>query len=728
MEIDHSHLNKEQRLAVMDTDGPLLVLAGAGSGKTTVLTHRIAQIISQGTPPWAVLAITFTNKAANEMKVRLEKLLGADGREVWASTFHSMCVRILRRDIEALGYGRGFTIYDTDDQKRLMKAVLKELGLDDKRFAPGALLSVISKAKDAMRGPESFAASTGGDYFLEQAARCYTLYARRLREANALDFDDLILLTVRLFKEKKEVLEYYQRRFSFILVDEYQDTNMLQYQLVSMLAQKHRNLCVVGDDDQSIYRFRGAVIENILRFEEQYPDTRVIRLEQNYRSTEKILETANAVITHNRERKGKTLWTGKSGGDEVTFFQGYSDNDEARFVADSVMEGIRVGRVFSDFCVLYRMNALSARIENALRISGIPYRVVGGMRFFDRAEVRDMLAYMQVLRNPADDLRLGRIFNVPARDFGQKTQDVCAALAARDRVPMFQILRDAARYPELGRKAEKLKDFAQTLDTLARSLEQMRLTEFYDLLLARTGYKNMLEQSNDIEAQGRLENVMELKNHLAYYEESEPDPSLAGFLDEVALLADIDRLDDEAGAVTLMTIHSAKGLEFPAVFLVGAEENLLPAYRSLADPADIEEERRLCYVAVTRAREKLYITCAKERMQYGQTGSNPISRFVKEMKLVPEAPPAPAPRTVIKKDPPPRAAFSVGAGIQKTGKPSGELMKLDKGEIVIHKAFGRGMVITVAPMGGDALVEIAFDTVGTKRLMLKSAQAFMRKE
>ncbi|MCL2031152.1 MAG: UvrD-helicase domain-containing protein [Oscillospiraceae bacterium] len=723
-------MNEQQREAVLCTEGPLLVLAGAGSGKTTVLTGRVAQIISQGTPPWAVLAITFTNKAAGEMKARLETLLGAAGTEVWASTFHSMCVRILRRDIEALGYGRGFTIYDTDDQKRLMKKVLKELSIDEKRLAPGAALSAVSRAKDRMQGPDDM--PTEGNFFLEQVKRCYALYARKLRDADAVDFDDLILLTVRLLREHPEVLAYYQRRFSYILVDEYQDTNRLQFELVSLLAARHKNLCVVGDDDQSIYRFRGAVVENILDFEHQFPGARVIRLEQNYRSTQRILDAANAVIAHNGHRKGKTLWTGKAGGEEVIFHQAVSDNDEARFIADSILEQVRVGRPFSDFCVLYRVNALSARLENALRYSGVPYRVVGGMRFFERAEVRDMLAYLQILRNPADDLRLLRIVNVPARDIGEKTQQVAAALAARDHASILTVLRNARQYPELGRKAEKLAAFAAMTAELAAELPGMAMTEFYDRLLERTGYKTMLEESGDPGAEGRLENILELKSHLAYYEQSEPEPTLAGFLDDVALLSDIDGMDETADTVTLMTIHSAKGLEFPVVYMAGAEENLLPAYRSMIDPEDMEEERRLCYVAATRAREKLVVTCAARRMQYGTTQSNAVSRFVREMKLdvrdqkagwedADSSAPDRAPRKQVgRPGPAPRAALS------SFSSPS-SLLSLSKGDRITHKAFGGGMVTDIKPMGGDALVEVAFDTAGTKKLMLKSAQAFIQR-
>ncbi len=724
--MDHSHLNPEQRRAVMSTEGPLLVLAGAGSGKTTVLIERIAQIIRQGTPPWAVLAITFTNKASGELKSRLERMLGSKGLEVWASTFHSACVRILRRDIERLGYASSFTIYDTDDSRRVMKSVLKALNLDDKRFPPQTVLGSISKAKDMSLSPAAYEKTSGGDYYAEKVADCYKEYQRLLKDANALDFDDIIMLTVRLFKEHPDTLAYYQRRFSYILVDEYQDTNMLQYELVSLLAAGHRNLCVVGDDDQSIYRFRGATIENILNFEEQYPDARVIRLEQNYRSTGAILECANRVIAKNRGRKGKTLWTGKEEGEPISFFEAYSDTEEARFFAENIIEGVRIGRKFRDFCVLYRINAQSNRIENAFKAAGIPYRIIGGVRFFDRQEVKDVLAYLQVTHNPHDDLRFMRVVNNPTRGIGDKTLSIVQALAQRDGVSVYQVAANASRYPELGRSYGNLEKFARMIASLGERSAELSLPDFYDEVLERSGYLRFWTEKNDVEAEGRLENIWELKSNLAQYADGAPEPTLGGFLDEVALFTDIEKYDENADAVVMMTIHSAKGLEFPVVFLAGAEENIFPGTRSQTDPQEIEEERRLCYVAVTRAEEKLHVACARERMLFGQTMHNPPSRFVSEMGLKTEKRiQAEDSETVFARRTTPTARARAAA--PSAPREAVKAMDVSKGEMVEHRAFGRGMVTGVTPMGGDALIEIAFDTVGTKRLMLKSASQFMKK-
>ncbi len=757
MNRDLSKLNEQQREAVMHTEGPLLVLAGAGSGKTTVLTERIAQIIAQGTRPWAILAITFTNKAAGEMKERLHKRLGKDGLDVWASTFHSCCVRFLRMDIEKLpkaSYTKSFTIYDMDDCKRVVKEILKARNLDDKHFPPKMILSAISKAKDAQLSPQEFAVKVGRDYMLERVAVCYADYQKKLQESNAVDFDDIIMLTVKLFKECPEVLEFYQKKFSYVLVDEYQDTNTLQYELVAMLSAKHQNLCVVGDDDQSIYKFRGATIENILNFEKQFKGAHTIRLEQNYRSTGNILAAANQVISNNRGRKGKTLWTGNSQGENVAFYAGYSESDEARYVADTIMEGVRAGRKFKDFCMLYRMNSLSRTLEHALKLCGVPYRILGGVRFFDRAEVKDMLAYLQVINNPSDDLRLMRIVNNPARDIGDKTISVVQALATRDGTSMFEVMKHAREYPELGKKAKALEGFTFMIETFIAALQDeetpIKLSEFYDMVVRNTGYFAQYAESKDIDAQGRIENMMELKSNIAEFEQNmEVSPTLSGFLDEVSLFTDIDRFDEEADACVMMTIHSAKGLEFPVVFVVGVEENILPGAQSMAEESEVEEERRLCYVAVTRAREKLHITCARERMLYGKTSSSQVSRFVKEMKLAYELP-SQSPRERIsdvtatqrfavgsapsqgypsvKAAPSPQSKLFSSTPVSSGGAKNADLLSLSKGEMVSHKSFGRGMVVSLTPMGGDALVEIAFDTVGTKRLMLKSAQSFIKKE
>ncbi len=720
--MDLSHLNPEQKKAVMHTEGPLLVLAGAGSGKTTVLIERIAQIIRQGTPPWAILAITFTNKAAGELKARLERMLGPAGNDVWAFTFHAACVRFLHKDIELLGYGRSFSIYDTDDSRRLMKDVLKTLELDDKRFPPQTVLGSISKAKNEGFFAEDYARDCAGDYYTQKVSDCYLEYQRRLKEYNALDFDDIILLTVKLFKEHTEVCAHYKRRFQYILVDEYQDTNHMQFELISLLAQDHRNLCVVGDDDQSIYRFRGATIENILNFEEHYPRAMVVRLEQNYRSTGAILDCANRVIAHNVGRKGKTLWTGNEKGDLVSFFCGYSDNDEARFVADTIVEGVRKGRHFKDYCVLYRMNAQSNRVENAFKASGVPYKIIGGVRFFDRAEIKDMLSYLHVVQNTGDDLRLLRILNTPPRGIGDKTVSIAQGLAQRDSCSLYDVISRAREFPELQRPAGQLMTFSHMIEDLRRAAPDMQLPDFYDLMLEKSGYLRHLSEKDDMEARGRQENVLELKSNLAQYALNAPEPSLGGFLDEIALFTDIEKYDEQADAAVMMTIHSAKGLEFPVVFVVGAEENLFPGARAVGDPHEVEEERRLCYVAVTRARENLFVTCAQERMLFGQTTRNMVSRFVKEMELFTEPPPQTKRQKATFAGTPSAASAARSAFVADNAK----ALSLSKGNMVEHKAFGRGMVLAIHPMGGDALVEIAFDTIGTKRLMLKAASKFMK--
>ncbi|MDR0249606.1 MAG: UvrD-helicase domain-containing protein [Oscillospiraceae bacterium] len=630
-DFDYGSLNEKQLEAARCTEGPLLVLAGAGSGKTTALIARVARIIENGVNPHEILAITFTNKAANELKERLSRLLGPHGEQVWASTFHSMCVRFLRREIPALGYASGFSIYDADDSKRLIKNIMRALGIDEKAMTPAAVLSAISRAKSEAVSPKTYA-QRAGDMFEEKAALCYEGYEETLKKAGALDFDDLLLKTAQLLRENPRVTERWKSRFRYVLVDEYQDTNRLQFLIVAALSSGCGNLCVVGDDDQSIYRFRGAVVENILQFERHFSGAKVIRLEENYRSTGAILAAANAVIAHNRSRKGKTLWTANPPGEKVGFYRADNDEDEARFVADVIIEECDRGRAYGDFCVLYRVNALSARVERALRLSGIPYRVVGGTRFFDRAEVRDMMAYLHILRNPHDDLRLTRVINKPPRDIGERTAEALRETAAAEGRSVFDIMRDIRRYNFTKKKTEAIEGFMALYDRLSRALSTSGLGEFYDGLLAETGYLAMLAEEGET-SRTRAENVLELKSSLVQYSLSADEPTLAGFLDEAALLTDIDKYDEQADAAVLMTIHSAKGLEFPVVFLVGAEEKIIPGARSIGIAEEIEEERRLCYVAVTRAREKLYVTCARERMLYGQTGYNPVSRFVKEMEL-----------------------------------------------------------------------------------------------
>ncbi|MBR1497763.1 MAG: UvrD-helicase domain-containing protein, partial [Oscillospiraceae bacterium] len=669
IESDFAFLNAEQLRAVMSTEGPLLLLAGAGSGKTTVLINRIVNLLRYGSAgesdyvpedateadialmeagpspearekaavdpvaPWRVLAITFTNKAAGELKSRLEKALGASAaQEVWAQTFHSACVRILRRDAERLGLSRNFTIYDSADSQSLVKRILRDFDLDEKLFPPRWVLSSISAAKDAMLSPEEFAVSAAKSYDARQRrlGDIYAEYAKRLREADALDFDDLILDTVLLLRDHEDLRTRYQRRFQYVLVDEYQDTNNLQYLLASTLAGGYENICVVGDDDQSIYKFRGATIRNILDFEKQYPAARVIRLERNYRSTGHILDAANSVIANNRARKGKQLWTAAEPGEKPVLHVADNEHEEAQFIADKIIENRSKGGLWGDHAVLYRVNALSNRIEYALKRSGIPYRVYGGMKFFDRAEVKDMLAYLSVIANPADDLRLLRIINVPARGIGQASIESAAALAAEQGLPIFEVVKHANSYPELKRGELRLRQFAVLIDELRALSETEPPDVLYDALVERSGYAAALKAKDTPENAARLENMGELKSNILSYIKESGDASLAGFLDDVALYTDLDKME-EADSVVLMTIHSAKGLEFPTVFLAGAEEGLFPSQRAIGEPEELEEERRLAYVAITRAERRLYLTCARQRMLFGRTASNRLSRFVEEI-------------------------------------------------------------------------------------------------
>ena len=819
------NLNEMQREGVLTTQGPLLLLAGAGSGKTTVLINRIANLIAFGegsdsneipeyiaeadvtyledylktrdpamqqqaerlcalrpAAPWSILAITFTNKAANELKARLQALLGDYAMGVWAMTFHAACCRILRREIGRLdGYTGRFTIYDTSDSERVMKDILKDFGLDEKSLPPRLALSVISKAKDKRQGPEQFSKHAGksGDYRMDRIAQLYAEYEKRLHEANALDFDDIILKTVELLEQFEDVRTYYQRKFHYVMIDEYQDTNQLQYQLTALLAGGYENICVVGDDDQSIYKFRGATIENILSFEKQFKGARVIRLEQNYRSTQAILNAANAVISHNRGRKGKKLWTQNAAGDRITVYEAASESDEANYISSRIIS-MSKGKNFKDFAVLYRTNAQSNAVENAFKRSGIPYRIIGGTRFFDRAEVKDMLAYLCVLNNPMDDLRLRRIINTPTRGIGATTMDKVAELAAEQGASLYEIIRNADLFPTLKTAAGKLTKFAALIDGLRRAGGTLALPEFYDEVLNQTGYVRALEEKKDMESRGRIENVQELKSNILGFLEQDPeDATLSGFLNEIALYTDLDSVEADDNCVTMMTIYSAKGLEFPVVYVVGMEEGIFPGTASMYDEEELEEERRLCYVAMTRAREKLVMTNARQRMLYGRTSANKSSRFLDEI-------PAEDMRWESKPEPKfgtydedgfggsrwddtmggssyggygaQRSAGGYGsAGTGRSGgyvsggvhtyksakpapqtlrtssrgsapaAPAVELLQLHPGDQVEHTAFGKGTVVSVKPMGGDALAEVAFDTVGKKKLMLKSAGAHMRK-
>ena len=797
--LDFQNLNPEQRKAAMATEGPLLLLAGAGSGKTTVLIHRIANLMKYGrgsdcdevpawvTPaeldfleeyvrhpdpsqkaeqerlcqvepavPWSIIAITFTNKAAGELKERLERMLGPAAGDIWASTFHSACVRILRRDIDRLGFTSSFTIYDTADSERVIKDILKDFNLDEKTFSPRSVLGYISRAKDAMKLGKDYLAECekAGDFRLVKIAKVYAEYERRLKDANALDFDDIILDTVRLLQKFDDVREYYQRKFRYVLIDEYQDTNNLQYLLASTLAGGYENICVVGDDDQSIYRFRGATIENILSFESQYKGARVIRLEQNYRSTRNILEASNAVIRNNEGRKGKELWTEHDAGDKVHCYTAMNEHDEAQYVAAQILADYSAGRKWKEHAVLYRMNAQSNQMEQAFKRNGIPYRIIGGIRFFDRAEVKDMLAYLCAVNNPGDDLRLSRIINNPPRGIGATTVERAQSIAQAEGRSLWDVVSHARDWPELQKAAPRLAQFADLMTELRTLAAELPLPDFYEELVQRTGYAVMLEQKNTVEDRTRLENVHELLSSIQnYLENAEDEPTLSGFLDEIALYTDLDAHDPDEDCVVMMTMHSAKGLEFPVVFVVGVEEGIFPGIRAIGEAEEMEEERRLCYVAMTRAKEKLYMTCASQRMLFGRTNSNRPSRFLGEIPAeyveksgrLPYAErqerEAERPRPVRQRRTYDRG-FSLGleSAAPSSGAPApdwkspaaGSAPKaaapaFRAGDSVQHKAFGRGLITKVTPMGGDALVEIAFDTVGTKRLMLKSAAQYMKK-
>jgi len=809
----YHRLNARQQEAVLATQGPLLLLAGAGSGKTTVLINRVDNLLNFGrgsdtdfvpdwateedlaflenfparpapddwrrahrlcavepAAPWSVIAITFTNKAAGELKERLERMCGAAANDIWAATFHSACVRILRRDLEKLGLGftNNFTIYDSDDSKRVIKDVLKDLSLDEKDFQPRSVLAIISNAKDKDLSPEEFArqARTATDWRMPRVAEIYAGYTRRLREANALDFDDIILHAVHLLQKDEEVRTYYQRKFRYVLIDEYQDTNHLQYLLAKLLAGGYENICVVGDDDQSIYRFRGANIENILSFESQYAGCRTIRLEQNYRSTQNILDAANAVIRNNTARKGKTLWTESGPGEKVLVKTVFNESDEAAFVVGRIMDSYGRGANWRDSAVLYRMNAQSNALEMALKRSGVPYKIYGGMKFFDRAEVKDMLAYLCVINNPADDLRLRRIINVPIRGIGSTTMDRVQAIASIEGCSLWQVVKCAGKYPELKSAASKLQKFAQVMDDLRELEGNAELPDFYDAVCDRSGYVRALEEKGDMESRGRIENVRELRSSIIGFLESDPvDRSLAGFLDTVALYTDLDNASDDDNTVSLMTMHSAKGLEFPFVYVVGMEEGLFPGGRAAGDSEEMEEERRLCYVAMTRAREQLTMTTARQRMLYGRTTNNMPSRFLEEIPgetmdwqgrvdnrmprsgwdddrdLSPHGfgsfggssygggysarSDSAQPREYTS----PRAArhsAAVSVGFTREQSVSSGL-QLQAGDAIHHRTFGNGTVVSLRPMGGDALMEVSFETAGRKKLMFKAAAPHITK-
>ena len=725
-------MNPRQLEAVLHTEGPLLILAGAGSGKTTVLINRIAYIIDQSlAKPWQILAITFTNKAAGELKERLTAMLGDTGGDVWAATFHSTCARILRRDGDRIGYSSHFTVYDTDDSKRLVKDCQKALNIDDKMISHKSILSEISHAKDSMLSPADYQAAAGSDFRLAKIGAVYELYQKRLREADAMDFDDLLGNTVELFRQCPDVLEYYQNRFRYIMVDEYQDTNQVQYEFVRLLAGKSKNLCVVGDDDQSIYKFRGATIENIMSFEKSYPNAKVIRLEQNYRSTKNILNAANAVISNNEERKGKTLWTENPEGDKIQIHTSSNEQDEAGFVATTILEQVAKGRKYSDFAVLYRMNSQSNILEKVFVKSGIPYRIIGGHRFYERREIRDMIAYLSVINNPSDEIRLRRIVNQPKRSIGDKTIATASEIAGALGESLLEVLGRADEFDSLRRASVKLKAFYDMMQELidANDDESVSLHELYELILEKTGYIESLRGEKE-EAETRIENINELaSNLLKFQEENGEEATLSAFLEEVSLMTDIDNYDETADTVVMMTMHSAKGLEFPVVFLPGFEEGIFPGLQAIYDPNEIQEERRLCYVAITRAKESLYLLNADSRMLFGSTSRNRPSRFSLEIPLdlinktreqdwrKPDlGTKMPVAETELRRK---SATAAMHFGQVTPPARSGNVFKT--GDMVQHKTFGKGLVISATPMGNDVLLEIAFEQ-GTKKLMANFAR------
>lgn len=766
-------MNDRQFEAVTNVDGPLLVLAGAGSGKTTVLVNRILNLVKFGAgyncdtvpdfadfdiktgndylngviddlpngafsinavKPWEILAITFTNKAAGELKERIVNRLGEEGEGVWAGTFHSVCGKILRShgNAERLGYTSRFTVYDTDDQRRLMKNIMKEHSIDEKFVPHKNVLSAISFAKDKLISPEEFASQNSFDHRQKIIAQLYSLYQKALKRADAMDFDDMIVNTVELLDKNADVLDYYKNKFKYVMVDEYQDTNYAQYVLVSLLASGFDNICVVGDDDQSIYRFRGATIENILNFEDEYENAKTIRLEQNYRSTSNILNAANKVIENNRGRKGKTLWTNNGDGEKITVHTAPDEREEARFVVDSILDNIRQGAEYSDHAILYRMNAQSNALENVLARSGVPYKVIGGMRFYDRKEIKDVVSYLHLINNNKDDIRLRRIINEPKRSIGDTTVNNIAEIANQLGISMYEVISNADDYPSLSRSSVKLKGFCSIIDELTSLAEQLPISELFQKVLELSGYVRALENEGD-EGIDRIENVKEFASNIAQYELENDEPTLSDFLEQLSLISDIDSFDAESDRVVLMTIHSAKGLEFKNVYLVGLEEGIFPGNQSIYGGAEeIEEERRLAYVAITRAKRNLTITNTVSRLLFGSTSRNLPSRFIKEIPVeycncsssqasffsyntgysynkasysVPE-----------------RAKAKPIASSYVSSKPAAPSVSYSVGQQVSHKTFGEGMIIKVTPMGPDTMLEIAFNNVGTKKIMANFAK------
>ncbi len=766
-----SGLNDMQKKAVFHVNGSLLVLAGAGSGKTTAIINRIINLVKfgnayydevsagneydekiirdylEGKPvsdddlrnavavspvsPWNILAITFTNKASEELKKRLELKLGNDGLNVNASTFHSACVRILRRYIDRLGFQNNFTIYDSDDSQRMIKSVMEELEIPEKNFPPKSVLASISSAKDKLESPKHLLENAGNDYRAKMIARIYASYQMRMKEANALDFDDIILLTVMLFESHPDVLEYYRKKYKYIMVDEYQDTNYAQFKLVWLLASGHKNICVVGDDDQSIYKFRGADIKNILNFEKHFEGAEVIKLEQNYRSTKNILDSANSIIKNNTGRKSKSLWTDDEKGSKIIWYKALDENDESDFVSNQIKENFSKNKKYSSNAILYRMNAQSNIIEKSLIKNNIPYKIYGGMRFFDRKEVKDVTAYLNVINNPFDMLRFKRIVNEPKRGIGDATVSLIEEICRDLKISPVDVMRNASEYPPISKKAVQLKNFASILDALSEKAETIPLPDFIDEVISKTGYLSMLRNMGD-EGAERLQNIGELKTNAIQYLEKNPDGGLDGFLEEVALYSEADRDNSTSDRVVLMTVHSAKGLEFDNVFIVGLEDGLFPSSRSFDDNDDLEEERRLAYVAITRAKKQLYISSASSRTLFGQTRQNITSRFIKEldMELVEKHE-----NSSIKLK---NSSYKDISAVQSiplqqqilrnranSAKATAQNTEFKPGDKVINKSFGEGTVISISqPDSKNTILEVCFDKVGVKRM----ASGFVKKK
>ncbi len=766
---DFKLMNEMQLEAVFSVKGPLLVLAGAGSGKTTVIVNRIANLIRYGNAfnseitdaaptgkdialmkaylageeigidkiehllksdaamPWQILAITFTNKAANELKERLVSMLGEKANDIWASTFHSSCARILRKDAGRLGYTNHFTIYDTDDSKRTMKECQRLLGIEDKMLSHKLILSEISRAKDSLISPDEYLENAGSDIRLKKIGQAYAKYQKLLKSADAMDFDDIIVNTVKLLSENDDILRYYHNKFKYIMIDEYQDTNHAQYCLAALLASGHKNICVVGDDDQSIYRFRGATIENILSFEEQYENVKTIRLEQNYRSTQTILNAANAVISNNYQRKGKNLWTDNGNGEKIELFTADDEQSEGRYVSDVIMSNIASGSKWNSHAVLYRMNAQSNSIEKAFIRMGVPYRIIGGHRFYERKEIKDAIAYLAVINNPNDNVRLRRIINEPKRGIGDSTINTAMEISSTLGISLFDVIKTADQYSKLSRVSQKLLDFSKMLENIIAGAENIPLNTLFEQIMETSGYKNALALDTETYAD-RIANINELTTNLLRYSEENENPDLNGFLEEVSLMTDIDNYNSGTDAVVMMTIHSAKGLEFPSVFIVGFEEGIFPGIQSTYSQNDIEEERRLAYVGITRAKERLYLTNARTRLIFGSTARNKVSRFIQEI-----------PQDLIEikgsvlfvnnnrskytsfDNDNPRVKKQPAGGSSDTSK----VLKKENfniGDTVLHKTFGTGIILSAQSVGNDTLLEIAFVKNGTKKLMANFAK------